>query len=185
MRYKQASPFSKIARLLHASRSRCPHYRKRGSQHHVIGCIAVRIRLHCWRCWVRHTRADRTATHQGKHLFISREKLSPDQSGISMASTPRSFRNSDRNPLGSSESGRIQKCRVKYRPMDLLIPDLSRANRCRSRPSVSSRSLSRVLKASHRRRLMSVMRFVVRANELLTAFLELESAVRGFCQSHC
>jgi hypothetical protein len=154
MRYKQASPFSKIARLLHASRSRCPHYRKRGSQHHVIGCIAVRIRLHCWRCWVRHTRADRTATHQGKHLFISREKLSPDQSGISMASTPRSFRNSDRNPLGSSESGRIQKCRVKYRPMDLLIPDLSR-------------SLSMVLKASHRRRLMSVMRFVVRANVIV------------------
>jgi len=92
---------------------------------------------------------------QGKHLLISLQKLSPDQLGISMASTPRSLRKSERNPLGSSESGRIQKCRANCRRR--LIANPCAAHVARSRPSASSRSLSRVLKASHRRRLMSVM----------------------------
>jgi len=51
-------PHFEIGLVLVRSRSRCQRHRKRGSQHHVNGCSALRSRSHYL---VRHTTADRMA----------------------------------------------------------------------------------------------------------------------------
>ena len=68
--------------------------------------------------------------------------------------TPRWIRKSDRNPPGSEEAGRTQKCRVNALSKVIFLLTSSTPYR---RWCFHDCSISKCLRASHRRRFMSVI----------------------------